>query len=182
MDNLRTLASKRMYTGHVVSLVIDEIQYPSGATGIREVIEHPGGAVAVPLLDDNTLLLVRQFRYPTKETVLELPAGKLDPGEDPETCARRELEEETGYVAGRVEKLTAIYTTPGFCNERLHLFLARDLRKNDRGPLHTEGEVGMTLEPLDFGRAMEMIRNGDIVDAKTICGIMLTYFRLHSSS
>lgn len=149
-----TISSRRLYDGKVFNLVVDEVEYPSGNRAIREVADHPGGAVAIPLLDSATVLLIRQFRYPTREVLYEAPAGKLDPGEDPEACARRELEEETGYKARNLEKLTAIYTSPGFCNERLHLFLASDLTKTSAGPRLEEGEVGLTVEAVSLDRAL----------------------------
>jgi ADP-ribose pyrophosphatase len=178
MSSLKILKSEKRHVGKVFNLIIDEIEYPSGNRGIREVAEHPGGAVIVPLFEDGTILLVRQFRYPVKKHVYELPAGKLDPGEDPRHCAERELEEETGYVAGSWRKLTAIYTTPGFCSEQLHLFLATDLRKSERGQKLEEGELDLTIERVTLHRAIEMVERGEIVDGKTICGLMLAD-RLH---
>lgn len=173
-----TISSRRMYDGKVFSLVVDEVEYPSGNRAIREVADHPGGAVAIPFLDPATVLLIRQFRYPTREVLYEAPAGKLDPGEDPAACARRELEEETGYRAANLEELTAIYTSPGFCNERLHLFLATGLEPISAGPRLEEGEIGLTSEPIALERALAMIREGTIVDAKTICGLFLARERL----
>jgi len=114
MQNLKTLRSEKRHAGKVFNLIVDEIEYPSGNRGIREVAEHPGGSVVVPMLDSKTVMLIRQFRYPIKDYLYELPAGKLDNGEDPARCAERELEEETGYGADSLTKLTAIYTTPGF--------------------------------------------------------------------
>jgi ADP-ribose pyrophosphatase len=174
MPNFKILKSEKRYAGKVFNLIIDEIEYPSGNRGIREVAEHPGGAVVVPLFSDGNVMLVRQFRYPVKKHVYELPAGKLDAGEDPQVCAARELEEETGYVAGSFTKLTAIYTTPGFCTEQLHIFLATDLKKSARGQRLEEGELDLTFEIMPLGRAVEMIERGEIVDSKTICGILLT--------
>ena len=173
MSKLKVLRSEKKYTGKVFDLIVDEIEYPSGNKSVREVASHPGGSVVVPFLADERLILVRQFRYPVQENVFELPAGKLNPGEDPATCARRELEEETGYVAGKLKQLTAIYTTPGFCNERLHLFLATDLKKSERGQQLEEGESGLTVEIIPLRRAIEMIEQGAIIDGKTICGILL---------
>lgn len=177
----KILRSERVYTGKVFNLVVDEVEYPSGNRAIREVADHPGGAVVIPLLDPSTVLLIRQFRYPMKEVLYEAPAGKLDPQENPEDCARRELEEETGYKAKDLEKLTAIYTSPGFCNERLHLFLATGLIKTSAGPRLEEGELGLTVEPLELNEALRMIANGSIVDAKTICGLFLTQNRLQAN-
>jgi ADP-ribose pyrophosphatase len=174
MPHIKTLKSEKRYSGTVFNLIVDEVEYISGNRGVREVAEHPGGAVVVPLLDDGTILLVHQYRYPLKKELLELPAGKLDPGEDPQVCAARELEEETGYTAGSLKKLTAIYTTPGFCNEQLHIFLATGLKKSSHGQQLEEGESDLTIRQLPFEEAVKMVEQGDIVDGKTICGILLT--------
>lgn len=173
MSNLKILKSEQRYTGKVFNLVVDEVEYPSGNKGIREVAQHPGGAVTIPLLEDGTIMLVRQFRYPLKQYLYELPAGKLNIGEDPKLCAARELEEETGYSAGSLRKLTSIYTTPGFCNEQLHIFLATKLRQSSRGQRLEEGELDLTIEKIPFPQAIAMIERGEIVDSKTICGILL---------
>ncbi len=173
IPNLKILKSEKLHKGKVFNLIVDEIEYPSGNRGVREVAEHPGGAVAVPLLDGHSLILVKQFRYPMKQYLYELPAGKLGPGEDPKVCAARELEEETGYIAGSLKKLTAIYTSPGFCTELLHLFLATDLRRSSSGQKLEEGEEHLTVEVVSLRDAVGMIERGEIVDGKTICGILL---------
>lgn len=173
MADLKTLSSEKRYAGQVFNLIIDSIEYPSGNRGMREIADHPGGAVAVPLFENGDVLLIRHFRYPVRKELFELPAGKLDPGEDPRHCAARELEEETGFVAGSLTTLSMIYTSPGFCNERLHLFLAQGLTMSPGGRKLEEGEIGMTLHRTSFEEALTMIREGEIVDAKTICGILL---------
>lgn len=173
MPKIRVLRSEKKYAGKIIDLIVDEIEYPSGNRSVREVASHPGGAVVVPILPGNDVILVRQFRYPIEEFIYELPAGKLNPGEDPAACARRELQEETGYAAGQLQLLTTIYTTPGFCNERLHIFLATDLRPSERGQQLEEGEASLTLEIVSLRRSMEMIERREIVDGKTICGILL---------
>ena len=174
MPNFKVLKTEKRYTGKVFNLVIDEIEYPSGNRALREVAEHPGGSVVVPMLNDSDILMVRQFRYPMKKHLHELPAGKLDAGEDPAVCAARELEEETGYMAGSLRKLTAIYTSPGFCSEQLHIYLATDLSKSPRGQRLEEGELDLTVEQISLKRAVEMIEKGEIVDGKSMCGILLT--------
>jgi ADP-ribose pyrophosphatase len=173
MSHAKTLRSERRYNGTVFNLVIDEVEYPSGNRGVREVAEHPGGAVVVPLLDDGSVLLVNQFRYPVKKNLFELPAGKLAAGEDPKVCAARELEEETGYTAGMLAKLTAIYTTPGFCSEQLHLYVATDLKKLPTGQRLEEGEMDLTVKAIPLDEVIQMIENQVIVDGKTICGIFM---------
>lgn len=173
MPELKILKSEKRYAGKVFNLIVDEVEYPSGNRAIREVAEHPGGAVVVPVLPGGELLMVRQFRYPMKQYLYELPAGKLDPGEVPAVCAARELEEETGYRAGSLKKLTSIYTSPGFCTECLHIFMATDLQSSARGQILEEGEMDLTIERISFRRALEMIEREDIVDSKTICGVLL---------
>jgi ADP-ribose pyrophosphatase len=168
------LRTEKKYAGKVFDLIVDEIEYPSGNRSIRETASHPGGGVVVPLFDNGDVMLVRQFRHPIRSSVYELPAGKLNPGEDPETCAARELEEETGYVAGSMRKLSAIYSTPGFCNEVLHIYLATGLTKSVHGQRLEEGEQSLTVEVFSLSRAIEMIESGAIVDGKTICGLLMT--------
>lgn len=172
-DLLRVLKHDVLYRGKVFDLVVDEVEYPSGARGIREVARHPGGAVVVPVLDDGRLLLVEQLRYPLGRRILELPAGKLGPGEDPRLAAARELEEETGYLAGQIISLGAIYTTPGFCDEELFLFLATGLAPSAHGVRREEGEAGMSVLPIALDKVMEKIRNRELRDAKTIVGVLL---------
>jgi ADP-ribose pyrophosphatase len=173
MMALRQLHRDVRYRGRIIDLIVDEVEYPDGSRGIREIAHHPGGAVAVPLLGDGRVILVRQLRYPIGGDVLELPAGKLSPGEDPAHCAARELEEETGWIAGRLTPLTSILTTPGFCDEVLHLFVAEDLRESPRGHQREPGEYSMTVEILPLADALGMVENGTISDAKTIVGLLL---------
>ena len=173
MQHFKLVKSELKNAGKVFNLIVEEIEYPSGKRAIREIADHPGGAVAVPILDDGSVILVRQYRHPMKDFTIELPAGKLDPGEDPMVCAGRELEEETGYIASKLTKLTAVLTTPGFCNERLHIFLAEGLKQSPRGQQLEEGERSITLERIQLQRAIQMVENGEIVDSKTICGLLL---------
>ena len=114
MTELKLLSREVRYTGRVIDLLVDSVQYPSGKSGVREIARHPGGAVTVPILDDGRVVLVSQLRYPLGRRVTELPAGKLMKGEDPRLAAARELEEETGYAASSLELLASVYTTPGF--------------------------------------------------------------------
>lgn len=166
---MKLLNHKVIYNGKVFNTIVDEIEYDSGNKAVREVAEHPGGAVVLPLLDDGRIIFVHQHRYPLNQSLYELPAGKLEPNEPPEECARRELEEETGYKASKLEKLTAIFTSPGFCTEKLHIFLARNLR-DGRQQLE-EGELGLTLKYIHFKEAFHMVQSNEIVDAKTIVGL-----------
>ena len=170
--NLKVTSSKTLFKGKVIDLKVDEIEYTAtGNKGIREVAIHPGGAVVVALTEKNKILLVRQFRYPMHEWVLELPAGKLDENEDPKICATRELTEETGYKAGLVTKLGRIFTTPGFCTEILHIYLAEKLTFGEHA--REEGEEDMQMLEFTVDEIKEKIASGEIVDAKTICGLMM---------
>jgi len=172
MSNFKVLKSNILYRGKVFDLKVDEIQYDStGNRGSREVAVHPGGAVVVAITPDEKILLVKQFRYAFEESVLELPAGKLDDAENPRKCAIRELAEETGYKAEKISKLGQIYTTPGFCDEVLHIFLAENLIPGE--PAREEGEEDMQVVEFTLNEIKENIREGKIVDAKTISGIMM---------
>ncbi len=171
---LKVLKRNEIYEGRVFNVIVDDIEYPNGKHSIREVAEHAGGAVVLALFPDKRIILVRQHRYPFDAYITELPAGKLNYGEDPLHCAQRELAEETGYSAARWDKLIAIYTSPGFCSETLHIFLARDLTALPQGRALEEGEETMTMEFVSLDEAMNMIDRHEIVDAKSICGIMLT--------
>lgn len=172
MSKYKLIKSDILFRGKVFDLKVDEIEYEStGNIGRREVAVHPGGAVVVAITDENKIVMVRQFRYPFQEWVLELPAGKLDEGEDPQNCASRELTEETGYRAENITKLGHIYTTPGFCNEILHIYLAEKLTPGAHA--REEGEEGMEVFEFTIAEIKEKIRNGEIVDAKSISGIMM---------
>ncbi len=170
---LKLLNRKIVYRGLVFNTVVDDVEYASGNRSIREIAEHPGGAVVLALFSNEDIILINQHRYPLDKFIWELPAGKLDFGEDPLHCAQRELEEETGYVARRWKKLTSIYTTPGFCSEILHIYLAADLYEAPEGRKLEEGEETMTLNILPLSEAVQMIKRQEIRDSKTICGILI---------
>lgn len=171
--NLKLLRRKIVHYGRVFNTIVDDVQYPSGRQSIREIADHPGGSVTVPVFSDERIILIRQHRYPFNEFILECPAGKLNANEDPLFAAQRELEEETGYRAETWRKLSAIYSTPGFCNEIDHIFLATDLFPVPTGHRREEGEETMTVEIIPLVKTIEMIERGEIVDAKTICGIFM---------
>ncbi|MFA8343829.1 MAG: NUDIX hydrolase [Rhodothermaceae bacterium] len=167
--NFKVTNTKKIFEGVVFDITCDDIEYDSGNKGIREVVIHNGGSVVVAQKDDGKIILVKQFRYPFKEFMYELPAGKLEKNEDPLLCAERELTEETGFRAGKISKLGAICTTPGFCTEVLHIYLAEELvpGAHDR----EEGEYGMETYEFTLAEIQKMISSGEITDAKTICGI-----------
>lgn len=168
----KVTSSKILFKGKVFDLKVDEIEYNgTGNKGVREVAVHPGGAVVVPLLENGNIILVEQFRYPLQKKLIELPAGKLDAGEDPGVCAERELKEETGYSAKEIVKLGSIYTTPGFCTEELFIYLANGLKRGDHS--REEGEQGMKVLQKSLNEINMMIGSGEIKDAKTISGIQM---------
>ena len=167
------ITSRRVFTGRVISLDVDTVRFPNGTTGELEMIRHSGASAIVPLLrmpsGETAILLIRQYRYAAEGFVYEIPAGRLEKGESPEDCAHRELKEETGYTAGQMTSLTTIFTTPGFTDERIDLFLARDLVA---GTSALEVDEILDLHPVPPGEAMQMIRSGQIQDGKTIVGLL----------
>lgn len=167
--NFKVTGTKKIFEGVVFDITCHEIEYNSGNKGIREVIVHNGGSVVVAQKDDKKIILVKQFRYPFKKFMYELPAGKLEKNEDPLLCAKRELIEETGFRAEKISKLGAICTTPGFCTEILHIYYAENLTKGEHA--REEGEYGMETYEFTLEEIQKMISAGEITDAKTICGI-----------
>ncbi len=168
--------SEILFRGKVFDLQVDEIIYDSGNKGIREVAIHSGGSVVVPVTDDGKIVLVKQFRYPFLKYMFEMPAGKLDKGEDPYICAVRELEEETGYKAESVKKLGAIATTPGFCTEILHLYIATGLTSGKHN--REEGEQTMEVFEYTFKEVEDLIAGGELYDAKSICAFHMAMSKL----
>jgi ADP-ribose pyrophosphatase len=160
---------KEIYSGKIVKLHVDKVLQASGATVIREVVIHPGGVTAIPVLDDGRIVLERQFRYALQKYIFELPAGKLDKGVPPEVQIADELEEEIGCKAGSIDYLTTFYTTPGICTEAIHLYVARNLVKCNQSL--EEGEH-LTVEAYTVEECIEKIRSGEICDGKTILGIL----------
>lgn len=174
MSDDARIKSTRMYTGRVISLDIDEVRYPNGTTGELEIIRHPGASAVVPFLsdpasDDPQVLLLKQYRYAAGGTLYEIPAGRLEPGELPEVCARRELLEETGCTASSMIPLTSMFTTPGFTDERIHLFLAAGITRGEARP---EADEFMEVESIALSKALQMIERGEIQDAKTALALL----------
>lgn len=168
------VSTERIYSGRVVNLDLDTARFPDGSTGKLEMVRHPGASAVVPLLDeprsaDPRVILIRQFRHAADEFIWEIPAGRLDPGETPSTCAQRELEEEIGMTADVMSRLTTIFTTPGFTDERIHIFLALDLKP---GKQRRDADEFLEVHTKRWAEVMTMIRGGDIKDAKTLAGLM----------
>jgi len=169
----RKLGEESAWQGHLVSSAIGAFVSPDGTEFEREIVHHPGAVSVVPLLDDDTVILVRQYRAAVDRELLEIPAGKCDVvGEDRAVTARRELEEEIGMRAGRLDPLADFYNSPGFCDEHATVFLARDL---ETCPSSAQGieEVHMTIEHIALDAVPELVASGAIVDAKTIIGLCL---------
>lgn len=167
--------SRRVFQGRVIGLRVDEVRLPDGRTAVREVVDHPGAAVVVPLTAEGEVLLVRQYRYSVGATLLEVPAGTLEPGESPLDCARRELTEEAGATAERFEPLATLYPSPGVLTEVLHCFLATGLHL---GTPQGTAEEDLTLVRLPLAEAVARVVAGEIRDAKSVASLLLTARRL----
>jgi ADP-ribose diphosphatase len=168
------IESHRVYSGKVISLDVDVVRFPDGSVGELEMIRHPGASAVVPFLsdprgEDPQVLMIRQYRYAADGYLLEIPAGRLDPGEDPRDCALRELKEETGCSATKVDHLFTMYTTPGFTDEKIHLFMATGLAA---GEAKRESDEFLDLDPMPLSRALELVEAGEIKDAKTALGLL----------
>jgi ADP-ribose pyrophosphatase len=169
------LGSREIFRGNTVKLDLDRVRLPNGKEMDFEMIRHAGAAAVVPLAPDGTVLLIRQYRYATGDYLLEIPAGKLDPGEAPEACAARELAEETGFHPGKLEPLGWIWTTPGFTDEKIWLFLATGLEPAKQA---LEDDEILSLERLPFAEAVEKATRGEIHDGKTVCALLRAAARL----
>jgi ADP-ribose pyrophosphatase len=168
------IATTRPYAGRRISVDLDTVRFPDGSTGTLEMIRHPGASAVVPFLDhpdapDPRIVLIRQYRYAAEGPLWEIPAGTLDAGEAPERCAHRELREEAGCVAALLRHLTTIYTTPGFTDERIHLYAASGLT---RVPAAPEADEFIETHEVRWSQVGRMIRRGDIRDGKTLCALM----------
>lgn len=167
-------SSRRVYNGRVINVDVDTVRFPNGSTGELEMVRHPGASAVLPFLtdpagDDPQILLIKQYRYAADDFIYEIPAGKLDGDEDPRLCAERELREETGCTAQRIEHLYTFFTTPGFTDERIHAFMATGLK---HGATSHEKDEFMSLETVTLSRALELIQSGELKDAKTALTIL----------
>jgi ADP-ribose pyrophosphatase len=168
------ISSRRIHTGKVINLDVDTVRFPDGSVGEMDMIRHSGASAIVPFLgdpagDDPQILMLKQYRYAAEQYLYEIPAGRLDEGESPDACAVRELREETGCTARQMDFLFTMFTTPGFTDEKIHVFLASGL---ERGAHAREADEFITLETMSLSRGLELIRTGEIKDAKTALGLL----------
>ena len=179
MQDDQLLSTKRIYSGKVLNLDLDTVGLPNGRTTDLEILRHPGASAVVPLKEDGRVVLIRQLRHAVGGFIYEIPAGKLDPQEDPRDCAARELEEEVGYRAGFLELLTSIWTAPGFTDEVIHIFLGTNLEKGIQA-LDQDEVLEIVEWPLE--EAMARIQDDTIRDAKTIIGLQMVFGRAKSKT
>jgi len=173
MTTEKTISSQLIYSGRAIKVRVDTVQTPDGRQTTREIVEHANCVAIVAIDAEDNVLLVRQFRTPVEKELLEIPAGGVDAGEDPEGAVRRELREETGYLPKRVERLGGFYSAPGYCTEFLNLYLATDLVHS---PLHAEDTAEIRLVHVPVSQISGLIESGKICDAKSIAGL-LSYLR-----
>lgn len=168
----KTLARKEIFNGHMIQVVVDEVLLPNGQTSTRELVFHPGAVAIIPITKQNKMIMVKQYRKPMEKVLLEIPAGKIDPGEteQPNKTAVRELEEETGYCAASLTFVTSMYVSPGFANELLHIYYAQDLQKVPNPRPMDDDEI-LELYQLTLDEAKEAIASGLICDAKTVFAV-----------
>jgi ADP-ribose pyrophosphatase len=164
------LASERIYEGRLINLRVDQIRTATGVERVREIVEHPGAIALIALDEAERVLLVKQYRHAVRAITLEIPAGTLEAGEEPVAAAQRELREETGYRAGRLDRLGGIYTAPGFSTEYIHFFLATQL-KSDRLAMDDDEVIDLVRVPL--ADALDLIQAGQIDDGKSVGGLLL---------
>lgn len=160
---------KTVWRGNAVDFVVDTVLLPNGKKATREFMDHPGAVGVVPFVDRENIVMVRQYRHPVREVTLELPAGKLDPGESVLTCLKRELAEETGYTARKYTPLIRYWPTPAFANEVLHLYVATGLKE---GRMHADEDEFLERVTMPFRKAVELVKRGKIKDSKTVVGLL----------
>lgn len=165
----KKIDGKQVYDGVIVNVRMDQVELPNGKTAPREIVDHPGAVAVLPLDEDNNVIMVTQYRYAFEEEMLEIPAGKLNPGEDPWACALRELKEETGYVPGELLPLGASYSSPGFCTEVIHLYLARYLQQGEATP---DEDEFLKVEKVPLDELIDRILQDEIRDSKTVAAAL----------
>ncbi|MGB9608001.1 MAG: NUDIX domain-containing protein [bacterium] len=165
----KVIETRRIFEGRLLKLRVDKVELEEGTIATREVVEHRGAVAILPILPEDKIIFVRQYRLPADKVLLEIPAGTLSPNEEPIECAKRELKEETGYTAGKWRKLLSLFLAPGYSTECIHIFLAEDLREGESKPDKDEKVIVCVL-PLN--EALRMIENGEIEDAKTVSALL----------
>lgn len=158
-----------VFNGKIIKVKCDEISLPDGNTAFREVVLRGDATAIVPIDEDNNVILVKQYRHPAKDIVFEIPAGMMEEGEDPEICAIRELEEETSFKAEKLEHMISIYPSIGICTEKIHIFLAKNLKK---GQFNFDDDEFIEVVKMPIDKAIDMIYSGNIIDSKTVCGLL----------
>lgn len=183
----RTIETRREFAGNLLKLRVDTVKLPDGRVSQREIVEHPGAVAIVPVTSDNEVLLVRQWRHPIRQVTLEIPAGCLEAGEEPERTAQRELVEETGYFPGALEKLTSLYLSVGYSDEIIHIFLARNLQKTGEHDIpgansdwQADDDENLQTVRMPLEEAIQKARSGEMVDSKTVAGLLLAWRQLAS--
>ncbi|MEH7333761.1 NUDIX hydrolase [Neobacillus drentensis] len=166
----KTLHSEEIFSGKVISLHLQDVELPNGKQSKREIVKHPGAVAILAVTNDEKIIMVEQYRKALERTIVEIPAGKLEKGEEPAVCARRELEEETGYGCESLELLTSFYTSPGFADEIVHVYLAKGLSKIENSAALDEDEF-VNLEELTLEEALQYVKEQKIYDAKTIYAV-----------
>lgn len=165
----KTVSSEKVFEGRIIDVRVETVEFPDGKTAYRELVDHPGGVGVIALTDDGKILMVRQYRKPIEKDIWEIPAGKLDKGENPKDCGIRELEEETGYTAKTVISLGYMYPSPGFANEVTHMFFAKELVKGTTNP---DEDEFLDVKEFTVEEVKNMILNNEINDAKTVIGFL----------
>ncbi|GIN89513.1 ADP-ribose diphosphatase [Siminovitchia terrae] len=166
----KTVSTEPIFKGKIISVQVDEVELPNGELSKREIVHHPGAVGLIALTDENKIVMVEQYRKPLERSLLEIPAGKLEPGEESAVTAERELEEETGYRAGKMEYISSFYTSPGFANEIIHLYLATELEKVEN-PADGDEDEFIELIELSLEEALNCMKNKRIYDAKTVFAV-----------
>ncbi|MGX9133774.1 NUDIX domain-containing protein [Rummeliibacillus sp. JY-2-4R] len=167
----KTISTKQIFDGRIIKVQVDEVTLPNGKTATRELVKHPGAVAIIPITSEGKIVMVEQFRKPLEKSIIEIPAGKLEPGEKPEFTALRELEEETGYGATELELIQSFATSPGFADEIIHLFAAKNLFKIAQ-PKDLDEDEFVELMEVSIEEAEQLVKEQRIYDAKTILAIM----------
>ncbi|MDR7072622.1 NUDIX hydrolase [Fictibacillus barbaricus] len=172
MENLteKTVSKEQIYSGKIIDLYVEEVELPNKKIGKREIVKHPGAVAVLAVTEEGKILMVEQFRKPLEKTIVEIPAGKLEKGEDPLECAKRELLEETGYSCKKIESIGSFYTSPGFADELIHLYFTDSLI--NKGEQMTDEDEFVNVLEISIDEAKEMMKNQQIHDAKTVYGVL----------